>query len=258
MEKQNAGYANTDKQFEKIILIVEAAGAAYNPISPDLSIAHLRTFHKNIEPMITDYNVAKRLKAEAVVNRVQAFDSLDRTVKRATAIAEAAKVEAHILAEIVKYKNLIDGTNVSLVAAKLRIEAKKAEKAILKGEDVVLPTKSRSVSQQAMSMRLSNFKLLLDSLKASGKYATNESDMQIPALQAQYDNLNAVNDAVVAAEKAWKNKLSERNALFAGETNSVTAIVRDIKTYLLGTIEGRTSKMYKDISAIKFARFDTE
>ena len=49
MEKQNAGYANTDKQFEKIILIAEDAGKAYNPMQPHLSVVSMRAFHKTIE-----------------------------------------------------------------------------------------------------------------------------------------------------------------------------------------------------------------
>ena len=258
MEKQNAGYANTDKQFEKIILIAEDAGKAYNPMQPHLSVVSMRAFHKTIEPMITDYNTAKRLKTEALTNRAQAFDALDRTVKRVAVIAEIAEVEPLILAEIVMYKNLIDGTNVTLVAAKLKIEIKKAEKAIEKGKKVEMPTKGRSVSQQAMSMRLTNFKLMIDSLKASGKYATNEDDMSIAALQAQYDSLNTTDAAAVAAEKAWKNKLAERNALLIGDTNSVKAIVEGIKKYLIGTKEGKNSKMYKDISAVKFASIKKE
>ena len=258
MEKQNAGYANTDKQFEKIVRAVEDAGKAYNPPQAHLSVANLWAFQQSIEPLITDYNTHKRLKTEAISKRGQAFDALDKTVKRIAAIATIAEVEPHILAEVVMYKNLIDGTNINLAAAKLKIETKKAEKAIEKGKKVELPTKGRSVSQQAMSMRLSNFKLLLDGLKASAKYTTNEADMTIAALQTQYDNLVAVDDAVGAAEKAWKNKLAERNALLAGDKNSVTAIVSAIKTYLIGTTEGKNSKLYKTIIAVKFPSIKKE
>lgn len=258
MEKQNAGYANTDKQFEKIILIAEQAGQNYNPLQPHLSIAHLRTFQQTIEPMMADYNRVKRLKAEALNNRTQLFDSLDRTVKRVAANAEVAKIEPHILSEIMTYKNLIDGTNVAIVAAKLKLKIKKAEQFIEKGEQVEMPTKSRSVSQQPMSMRLSNFKLLLDSLKASTKYATNEVDMSVAFLQNQYDALDAANNAAIAAEKAWKSKLAERDLLLAGETDSVKSIVKDIKKYLVGTKESKTSKMYKDICAVKFANVSRE
>jgi hypothetical protein len=258
MEKQNAGYANTDKQFEKIIRAVEEEGKAYNPIQPHLSVPSLWAFHKGIEPMMTDYDTFKRLKTEALGKRNQAFDGLDKTVKRIAAIAETAEVEPHILTEVITYKNSIDGTNVTLAAAKLRVETKKAEKAIGKGKKVEMPTKGRSVSQQAMSMRLSNFKLMVNSLKASSKYATNEEDMSVPALQAQYDNLNAANDAAIAAEKAWKNKLAERNILLAGETNSVQSLVKDVKKYLVGTKESKTSKVYKTISGVKFTNVKKE
>jgi hypothetical protein len=258
MEKQNAGYANTDKQFEKIIRAVEEAVKTYNPVQLHLSVSNLWDFHKGIEPMMTDYDTFKRLKTEAFGKRNQAFDGLDKTAKRVAAIAETAEVEPHILTEVITYKNAIDGTNVTLAAAKLKVEIKKAEKAIEKGKKVEMPTKGRSVSQQAMSMRLSNFKLMLNSLKASGKYATNEEDMSIAALQAQYDNLNAANDAAIAAEKAWKNKLAERNTLLGGETNSVKSIVKDVKKYLVGTKESKTSKVYKTISAVKFASIKKE
>lgn len=258
MEKQNAGYANTDKQFEKVIFILEAAETAYNPIPAHLSVANLWDFQKTIEPTITAYDVAKRLKTEAIANRNKAFEDLDGTVKRAMAIAEMAEIEPHIFAEVVKYKNLIDGTNVAIVAAKFKAEIKKAKKAIMQGEKMDVPTKGRSVSQQTISKRLSNFKLLLNSLKASGKYVTNEEDMSIDALQKRYDAMNGANDAVIAADKIYQSKLVERNVLLAGEKNSVLSLIADIKTYLLGKKGGKTSKIYKDITAIKFARVNVE
>jgi predicted phage tail protein len=252
MEKQNAGYANTHNQFLKVVNTVESAGDAYQPTSAHLSLSNLKAFHLTIEPMLSTYNSTERLQKTAITNRQTAFDALDNRARRVAVIAAASQMAPHVIEKVTNYKNLIDGTNIAQTAAKLKVKIKKAKKAILAGEDVEMPTKGRSVSQQSINMRLQNYKSMLDELKDAGTYTTNETDMTLVALQQHYTELETVNNAAIALTSALKDKLTERNALIAGNTNSVKSHVDDLRLYFLSKTEGRKGKEYKDIMAVKF------
>ena len=254
MEKQNAGYANTHNQFLKVLNTVESAGDAYQPASAHLSLSSLKAFYLTIEPMLSTYKSTERLYKTAITNRQTAFDTLDNRARRVAVVAAASQMAPHVVEKVTNYKNLIDGTNISQMAAKLKVKIKKAKKAILAGETVEMPTKGRSVSQQSINLRLQNYKSMLDELKDAGTYMTNETDMTLVALQQHYTELETVNNAAVALTNALKDKLAERNALIASDTHSVKSYVNDLKLYFFSKTEQRKGKEYKDIVAIKFAK----
>ncbi len=259
MAKQSTGFTTTVPNFSDVIDILVELGAGWNPIDPNLSIVQLTARHTAAKAVMLAYKAAFEFDKIKTSEREAAYVPLNGLVQRILAAANACKMDAATIQNIMTYKDLIDGGNVNKLmarkAAKVKREATKTFK--LTG---IMPTTpdateedKRTVSRLAYALRYDNLENLITFLVTTGNYKTNIEDLTIVALNAYLNRLAVANKATNDADKALSNAADARNAALCAETDSICSTVIDIKTEL-ASMEKKTGPTYKKVVAVKFMR----
>lgn len=251
MANTYSGQAKNVPNFSDVIDIITELGPKWNPVLEDLSIAALKARHAAAEILLNDYSNAFAFDQLKTAERAKVYESLNATVRRIYAAAQACKMTASTVDRIKALKDLIDGTNIAQAAARRDKKEEKMKANLIEGEAAPDTPKTRSVSQQTFDERLDNFKQLIVLLTASGEYKTNEPDMTIEGLNTFLNSLVLANKATSDADKALTDMRILRNDSLSGEENSILSAVKDIKNHLI-MMESKSGNTYKKVAAIKF------
>jgi hypothetical protein len=111
----------------------------------------------------------------------------------------------------------------------------------------------RSVSQRSFDSLIAHFASLIELLKTRIEYATNETELQIPALEAKLAAMLAKNNAAVAAIAARGNAADARDELLYNEETGILKRVLLIKKQL-ALVPGKASAAYRQVNALQFRR----
>jgi hypothetical protein len=251
MSKNSATYAKAEERLGDIIKIAEDLGTDWRPLDPNLTLANLIVRKNGIQTFHDACNTAAAFDKIKTDERALAYLPLNPLVVRVLAMARRCQMSQAIIDQVQVYKELIDGTNVTIRAARRKKKAEKEKQKTAIGDPEPDTTKPRSVSQQAFDDRLKNFKLMIVLLTTAGTYQTNVKDLSIEALAAFAVTLKTANDATDAADAVLSTKNDERAAYIRSKTDSVGSLIKDVKEELL-TIEGKAGDNYKKAVAVKF------
>jgi cysteinyl-tRNA synthetase len=258
MAKQSTGFTTTIPNFSNVIDILVELGVDWNPINTDLSIPQLKARHAAAKLVMDAYKSALEFDKIKTSEREAAYLRLNSLVQRILAAANACKMGTATIEDVATYKGLIDGGNISKLAAKKDAALKRAAKKTFKLTGI-MPEKTdateeedkRTVSRMAYALRYDNFENLITLLTTAGTYKTNVADLSIDALNAYLDRLAAANKATNDADKAWSTAVDARNAALCGKTGSICSTVADIKAELV-SMETKSGPTYKKVLDIKF------
>ena len=258
MAKQSTGFTTTVPNFLDVIDILVELGVAWNPIDTNLSIPMLKARHAAAKVVMEAFKVANEFDKIKTSEREAAYAPLNGLVQRVLAAANACKMDAATIADILIYKDLIDGGNVNKLAARKEAKLKREEKKIFKLTGVkpvrAAPTEEddkRTVARLGYGLRYDNFKNLITLLTTAGTYKTNVADLSIDALNAYLNQLEVADKATNDADKAWSMAAQARKATLCGETDSICSTVNDIKMELV-SMEKKSGPTYKKVAAVKF------
>lgn len=274
MSKKKLGYTTVLPRFLDIIDILEALEPnRWNPLNPNLSILSLKERHARSLLVVENYEKIFEIDKIKTTERETAYAPLNTLVQRVYAAASSCQMSPATLEQIKTYKDVIDGSNVSLLAAERKREAKKAQEALEKAaleKGIMSPientastdatdndsteAKKRSVSKMSFESRYDNFKRLINLLTVAETYRTNLPDLTLDALNLFLDKLAAANKATNDADKAWADAVKERDNCLRAAENSVYAVVKDIKTELIG-METKNGETYKKVSNLPISSF---
>ena len=179
---------------------------------------------------------------KAIENRDILFKPLSGLTTRIISAFEACKASKQAIDNAKTHASKLKGTRIG----------KKEEPAIdpnnpnAKGED-----NSISVSQMNFYNRVSNFEKLIETLKAEPKYAPNETNLQVPTLEALLADLITKNTAVKDTFEPLSNARIERNKVLYDDETGLVQTAKDVKSYVK-SVYGATSAKYKQISKLSF------
>lgn len=240
--KSESGHANNVAQFTDLVNICKSLGSRYNPALEELELATVQPLVKQAELLQANLNKAIPPRTTAVARKDKAFAMLDSRVTRALGMfaigkaLPAQKRSAQTIANSIKGQGGKKG---------------KTKEAVAEGAETGDHT--RSTSRRSMDSRVESLYRLIEVLAESGTYATNEPDLTLPQLTAYADELKALSEAVVVAERPEADARHLRNtALYTPETGLVDRGLA-IKRYLRSAF-GHNSPEYLAVKAIKFKK----
>lgn len=213
-------------------------GTLYNPAKIPIQKPNLILLYTNGNLQIENVQTAKNGYGTAVGRRKEAF------------------IDIHTYST--RIMGGLAGTNVSEDTIKhahsinLKIQGTRAVEPDTDPSrpDVPAP-QTHSVSRQSYDSLYENFSDLTNLLKNAANYDPNETEFQIPALQAYTLSLKTANEALDTAIVLVANKRVARNHFLYDPKTGLVDIALDAKDYVKGLF-GAASPEYKLIHKIKF------
>ncbi|MCW5960088.1 MAG: hypothetical protein KIS76_07985 [Pyrinomonadaceae bacterium] len=236
------GHAKNVAQFSQLITVANGFGPVYNP--PNSIIDLVKMQGKLTESQTALQSVSPKAQAEkiAINARAATFAPLSQIVTRVGAAAEVSVADQLFSNDIRTLTRKLQGR---------RAKAATVDDPLT--PDIDESKQSISASQMSFDNRIANFEQLIDLLKASGSYSPNETDLQIPALEALLADMKAKNNAVIAAAVEAKNARIERDRVLYNETEGIIARANLVKKYTK-SLFGAASPQYKQVSALRFKK----
>ncbi|MBN2821080.1 MAG: hypothetical protein JXP36_19060 [Bacteroidales bacterium] len=236
------GHAKNVANFDELLAFVKGYGANYNPSKASLKLAALQTMSNNAKNAINAVNSALPAYSNAVAAREAGFVPLRKLTTRIINSLKASNSTVQVDESARTLVRKIQGT---------RATAKKTdeEKAVAKAEGK--ETKEISSSQMGYVNRLDNFDKFIKLVASVSQYNPNEAELKVATLTNMYNQLKALNAAVVTATTPLSNARIARNELLYAANGGMVATALDIKLYVK-SVFGGTSPQYKQISKLAF------
>lgn len=236
------GHANNVAHATDLLNICKGYGKRYNPAQKELELTVFEPQVKEAEQLQTSLNKSAPSSTTAVARKDKAFDQLDSRVTRALgmfAISKALpgqKRSAETLAKSIRGAGGKKG---------------KPKEAPAEGEETAKD--GRSTSRRSMDSMVENFYRLIEVFTESGVYASNEPDLTLASLTAYADELKALSETVVVAERPEADARQLRDlALYTPETGLVDRALA-IKRYIRSAF-GTSSPEYQAVRRIRFSK----
>jgi hypothetical protein len=236
------GHAKNVANYEKLIAIVTALGAVYNPSKTSIKLPTLISQLGTAKTTVSTVNTCESAYKNAVSVRDAAFAPFSKLTTRINNALKASDTNSQLDERAKALFRKLQGRRAT---AKMTEEEKKV--AAEAGNEVT----EISSSQMGIDSRLDNFDKLIKLLTPVPAYAPNEADLKVAALTTLYTDLKSKNTAVITAETALMNARMARNdVLYKADTGVVDTSV-DVKNYIK-SVFGATSPQYKTVSGLRF------
>lgn len=234
------GHVRNIAQFKTMIEFVSSYGTAYNPSQPELQIA-------NLEALLEDARTA--LSAVETAN-VAYFNKVH---ERQTAFADVRQLSSRLINAMANTDASVQTLNTAK-ALNRKMYGRRASSAPKKPiEPGAEAPKTISTSQQSFDHQIQHLSGIVSILKTIPSYNPNETEMQVPALEAKLVDLTRYNDEVAAEYAVVSNARIIRNKVLFGEDKSIHAVAMAVKRYIK-TIYAPKSQEYKQISSLRFTK----
>lgn len=232
------GHDKNVANLEDLISACATYGAAYNPSNATIKMAAMTTLLTSAQAALKAVTTAKANYNAATNAREVAFEPLRKLSTRVVSAFAASGTTEQNLADaktlLRKLNGRRAGTGPDTAAAKT-------------GEDV----NSISASQQSYDSLMESFSALIATVSIEPKYAPNEADMKVTALNAHLATLKSLNTAAITATMALANARTQRNNLLYTKTTGLLDVVQNSKVYLK-SVYGASAPQYRKVSALKF------
>jgi hypothetical protein len=215
IEKVNVVKRYSDYKPSNALIMIEAL----NPIRETLLSA--------VDLVSSTYNAF----STAVTNRSVGYDKMDKYIARIMGILKSSSVGAADM-KIAE----------SLVKKYRSVRVSEVPETPTSGTE----TKTISKSEQGYIKKLSHFREFIVLLKGVAKYAPNEADLKVTALETFATSVDNLNTDRNKKEGEWKGAIDARNKLlYEGET-SAHALSSLMLAYAKGAF-GTSSLIYKEL-----------
>lgn len=237
-----AGHSKNVANFANYISIVTTFGTSYKPSSQLIEIISMQSSLTAFEAAIDSVTPKASTEMLALNDRQAAFEPLRSLVTR---IVNAAAVSIN---------DQLFSNDLRTIARKLqgrRASEKKEDDPATPDIDESL--QSISASQLSFDNRIANFEELIDLLTTVGSYSPNESELQIPTLEAMLNDMKAKNTAAVTAINQARAARIARDQVLYNDTDGIIALTNLVKKYVK-SLFGATSPQYLQLVALKFKK----
>lgn len=231
------GHAKNVANFQSLLEFLKSYGSNYNPSKNALKIPQLETLYAD---------------AQAGINKVTAKYAVYNNTANSRQIAFA-----NLKPLVTRIINALDSTDASELVVK---DAKTANRK-LQGKRANNPTTDApipnnapvpntiSVSQQSYTNKVQHLAAIIAILVNEPNYTPNETELQVPQLQALQANLANLNNQVATHFTAISNARIARNNIIYNHENSICSIATEIKQYVK-SLFGANSPEFEQIKGI--------
>jgi hypothetical protein len=242
MKKQNdSGYPVNVRNFKKLIDVIIAFGAAYNPVKFSIKLENLKALFEKIKLSLKAVDQAASDMSTAQKMRQRVFYELEAFVTRIVGAVGSCDI---MPGKVEKFGSMVN---------KFRGKRATPEPSAPESPDApaVPAARTNSTAQTSFDRKEDNFGELVTFLEGEPNYQTNEPDLTLEALQAMVSELEARNDAVSKAEAAYSNALIARDKLFFAQPDGLLPRTKAIKSYAKSAFKA-SSRKFKKVSGIPF------
>ncbi|HFG0578587.1 hypothetical protein LIS90_12175 [Flavobacterium psychrophilum] len=228
------GHNKNVANFSTAYQIVEEMGAIYNPSNSNLLLANLEPKKVSLGGTITVLNDKKPVYKNAVADREVAISPLGKRMSKALNYSKSIDISD------------TDKENIASQVKKIRGD-KKSKKINLDTAEV----ETISTSQMSYDSRIANLQTVTSQFASHPEYAPNETEIQIPTLQAYHTELTTLSNLVNLAGNALITARKDRNQILYFDDQNIIQLMKDIKNYVksLGDI---AKPYYKALVKLKF------
>jgi hypothetical protein len=276
------GHQKNLANLQKLIDLVTQIGVTYTPVNPQLTVGGLTTLQTQCTNDFNTFTAKYTTWKSATNNREIAFEPID---KLCTSILDSVKtlnIPKQTIDDVSSIVHKIHGSSAKLKKASSSTttttttggttphtgggtttsttQTPASDKTIgtpvpLPNPIVIPPADGVSTSQQSYDSILGNFEKLVQQLQAMPAYVPNEVNIKLVTLQTLNTNLQSVNLAAVNSINALALARNQRNLTFYSNSTGMVDITKKVKSYIR-QIEGSTSAIYHQATAIKFIKYN--
>ena len=229
------GHNKNVANFSSACQIIEEMGAIYNPSNPNLLLANLQPKKVSLNTIITLLNDKKSIYKNAVAQREMAIAPLGKIMSKAGNYAKSI--------------NISDTDKENITSQVKKIRGDKNPKKI--NPDTV-EVETISTSQMSYDSRIANLETIISQFASHPEYAPNETEIQVPTLQAYHTELTTLSSLVNSAGNALITARKDRNQMLYFDQQNIIQLMKDIKNYVksLGDV---AKPYYKALVKLKFS-----
>jgi len=276
------GHQKNLANLQKLIDLVTQIGTTYTPVNPQLTVSGLTTLQTQCTNDFNNYTTKYTTWKSATNNREIAFEPIDKLCTNILDSVKTLSIPKQTIDDVSSIVHKIHGTTAKLKKANSSTtgttppggttpntgdgstnsttQTSSSDKTIgtpvpLPNPIVIPPADGVSTSQQSYDSILGNFEKLIQQLQAMPAYVPNEVNIKLVTLQTLNTNLQSVNLAAVNSINALALARNQRNLTFYSNSTGMVDITKKVKSYIR-QIEGSTSAIYHQATAIKFIKYN--
>ena len=228
------GHNKNVANFSSAYQILEEMGAIYNPSNSNILLVNLEPKKMSLGTTITVLNDKKPIYKNAVADREVAIAPLGKRMSKVLNYAKSIDISD------------TDKENLASQVKKIRGD-KKSKKV---NPDTAVE-ETISTSQMSYDNRIANLETVTSQFASFPEYAPNETEIQIPTLQAYHLELTTLSSLVNSAGNALITARKGRNQILYFDEHNIIQLIKDIKNYVksLGDV---ATPYYKALVKLKF------
>ena len=244
MKNNETGHAKNVANMEKMVAICTSFGNDYNPSYEPIQLTNLQTKAQTTKDCISAIDASQPLWSNAVMQRQEAFNPLDKLVTRTSNALKVVVSSEKVNENARTYIRKIHGQR-----AKPKMTEEEKQEAEAKGEKIV----EHSAAQTSYDSKVANFSKYIQFLATIAEYKPNEEELTVEALTTYCEDLKAKNIAVVNAEAAIKAERVKRDKELYDGNEGLVVLASKVKAYVK-SIYGSNSIQFKQLSSLKFVK----
>ena len=197
------------------IQILEEMGTLYNPTNANIFLSNLNPIKTELNGTIAVLNEKKPIYKNAVAHREIIIAPLSKKTTKSLNYFKSLSVSA------------TDKENVANQVKKIR-----GDKSPKKVNPETTESNAISTSQMSYDSRIANLDTYINQLASHPEYVPNEPEIQIPSLQAYYQELVTASSLVNTAGNALITARTNRNNVLYYNPNNIIKLMQEVKAYL--------------------------
>ena len=220
------------------IQILEEMGTLYNPTNANIFLSNLNPIKTELNGTIAVLNEKKPIYKNVVAHREIIIAPLSKKTTKSLNYFKSLSVSA------------TDKENVANQVKKIR-----GDKSPKKVNPETTESNAISTSQMSYDSRIANLDTYINQLASHPEYVPNEPEIQIPSLQAYYQELVTASSLVNTAGNALITARTNRNNVLYYNQNNVIKLMQEVKAYLK-SLGDAGLPYYKAFVKLKFSNIN--
>ena len=228
------GHNKNVANFSSAYQILQEMGVIYNPSNSNLLLANLQPKKVSLGTTITVLNDKKPIYKNAVADREVAIAPLGNRMSKA-----------------LNYSKSIDISDTDKENLASQVKKIRGDKKPKKVNPDTAEIETISTSQMSYDSRIANLETITSQFASYPEYIPNETEIQIPTLQAYHSELTTLSSLVNSAGNALITARKDRNQILYFDEHNIIQLIKDIKSYVKSLGEVATP-YYKALVKLKF------
>lgn len=239
--RTESGHAINVANDKQMISFVTSYGAEYNPPEDRLKLPALNSQYNVANILMQGVITTEGAFDEAVNTRMDIFNPFSAFSTRLIHALKASGATVQTINDAKAIHRKIQG-----VRAIPKPKKKKGEPGSNIPDDNTI-----SAAQMGYDNQVQHLSRFIDLLATDNKYAPNEADLSINALEKRRDMMKEANDNVGYRYADFKNAIIARDAVLYAEHTGIVDTSKGVKSYLI-SVYGTQSEKFKQVNRLRF------